>query len=226
MCDLFNYPIKNVNNSIFTNIDNYTYVIFLCRSTNNKKVNYDQIEKLSSYLRFKIVIKYNDVWNNKIVYLSNYNGFNNYTFTFFYGIAINSLLLLFNVRFNNLSYGISINDYNSLRKIDYFNCLTYKKSAVMRNYSMYIKNNFFMTKNKTNINFLFYNDFSFDDYYFFLCILFFPDFFFCYFRNYNSDFFLNEYKEYINYVKEILFKIKKRRKIDISNFTSFINQLL
>ena len=222
---LFNFPIKNIYGSIYTIVDNIVYIVFFTDYKIYQKIDMKQIIKLSSYYMFDMYINFYELWNSKIKYLLHYNGFSDYIFTFFYGIAINSIKLVTNVDFKQLSYGICFKEYNFLKILEYLNFLNFNQSATMRNYSMFIKYNFFINNKKSDLYFINFNHFSINDYYFFLCRLIFPDLYFYYFSTIDIDLFLNKYYSYILYVKEIIQNIKKVRKIDISNFSYFINLL-
>lgn len=221
----FSYPIKNIFNSYYTNIDNNVYVIFLSFFPYNQIPTINSIKYISSIDRHSYYVNYYLLWKRKLDYLINYSNDKDTFFEYFYGLSIFSLKLLDIINFNNLSYGICINDYECYKSKEEFFCpLNYKYGAIVSNYVRYIKISYFLYNKKKSIDVIELYNFTKDDILFFIIRLFFPDYYFYLLKSNNQEFINIE--AYLRYVKGLIKDIKKRQDFDLSIFENYINQLL
>lgn len=216
----FHIPILNIYNSYITFYNNKRYVLLSCFNSNriitNKDINY------LIYNNFRYYINYYEVWKKKLNNIRNYyDNKDNYLYEYFYSLALNIIQVSKNIDYYQLSYGYCLKRFQDFIDTDsFYNLCKYRIGGVVTNISLYIKYFFFYLKNN-NLDLDIKSNLSSSDYYFLICRLLFPNYYF----DYNLDDIYNLFINYTEYIKELLIKIKKRQSVDLSIFNYLINLL-
>ena len=219
----FHIPLLNIFNSYITFYNGKKFVLFSSffphRIVDIKDINY-----IIMINQFKTYINYYDVWKNKLNIIKKYyTNKDNYLYEYYYSLALNVIQASKNIDYKELSYGFCLKKITDFIDTDsFYNICKYRIGGVVTNISLYIKYVFFNKIKNNDINSFLNLYLSYDDFYFLLCSLLFPNYYF----DYQFDNIYDTFIEYINYIKLLLKELKKRQSFDLSIFSNLINLLL
>ena len=176
-------------------------------------ITFDDILAISKMKINKRVDKdYFKIWKNKIEYIEKYCNnkyiINDYDYYYYIGLSRIALNLVKNINYFNISYGVSINRFNNINNI--YNLRQY--GPTVNTIAEFIKQDFFYNNRVVDITKIDELDLTNDDLLLLISRLLFPTYYFDMLNEIDSNYkiILTRIVEYIEYLKHIIFEIKKR----------------
>ena len=235
---LFNLNIKIddfhliVKNKYKKNISNYNNLFYVLLKINNNiessAISFKDLINISNnkYLYFP-KIDYFNVWKNKIDFLDNYYKsyyeIDNYDFNYFRCLSEISLNIIRNIKYQSITYGVTYNRFYNIENLyDLYDPFNATYGPIVNSFAEYIKYRFFYNNEKVSFLDIFDINLNENDYYYFIARLIFPTYYFDLLKNnrIEKDYqkIINNYYNYVEYIKSIILEIKKRHDMPFLNY--------
>ena len=229
---IFNIIIQNKFQNMISTYNDKKYVLMKIRTNiQNKKINIEDLIYILSLNNSYIKKNYYIIWLQKIDYIEKYikdYDLSDYDINYYLGLSNIALNIVKKIDFNNITCGLTYKRFYNINYIfdllDPFNlCYGAKVDAL----SEFIKYSFFYKKEKIKYEAIFNLNLNINDYILFIARLIFPTYFFDLLEENNiSEKYsniINSIDRYKEYLKEIIYKIKKRYNL---SFLEYIINLL